>query len=1459
MTTTAFAQLGVKINEVLVKSASVTVDGAVTEYIELFNTTTDLIDLSNASLTDTVTNPRKYVFPSGVTIPGNGYLLMRLSTNAPSATDTGFRLKSGGDEVYFYDRPPDEFTFPAELDSVSFGFQVEDYSIGRVPDGSDAWALTQPTPRMVNVSAPLGDVSALRINEWLADPGNENDGNDGFEIYNGASLPVSLGGLYLADGGTYFNTFAHFRIVDRSYIGVGRSNAFIKFNAGRDIVDIDEVPWGLGQGGDLIYLLNTDEFFRTPIDVVDFDDQEAGRTQGRVPDGGDVRLTLPTPTLGQPNIRLITNVVINELLTHTDPEFGLEDAIELFNPTDTPANIGGFYLSESRLNADGSRDPANLRKYRIPDGTVVPARGFKVFYEYAGIRNILPRPGFNTSNTGNEPDFTYNSARGGTAFLTQFEGANAAALTLQEFEPAANGVSFGRYTTSDGRLEFVAMNRRTFGKDNPTSVADFRLGKGLPNSGPKVGPVVINEIMYHPPDVIVPGVSTNDNELDEYIELRNITTANVPLFDPSNPGNRWTLSNAVNYVFPRNITLTPNAYILVVGFDPATNLTQLAAFRAKHNLSSAVRIFGPWRGQLNNNNETIELYKPDPVQVPPHPDAGLVPAILVDKVRYNDSFPWPVEADGDGRSLQRIASGLYGNDPINWKTDVPTPGGINGFPPAITIQPQGGFVYSGDPATLFVVATGTLPLTYQWRLNDFEIPRATNSWITITNMKPANAGIYTVIVRNFVKTIVSAGAKLSSDFAKPVVTISSPTNNTRVTNEMLTVRGKATDAVGISNVFVQVNGGSLQPVNGKTNWSIDVALAPGTNVILAQAIDVGKNVSLPVSIKVFYSVRSLLTLNITTGGAVSGPTNGQLLEIGRGYTLSALPNKGYLFAGWTGDIVASNATLRFLMRPNMVLSAQFVASPFIPVKGVYNGLFYVDGAVTPTNAGFFKLSLNDTGLFSGTLILGRATNSFTGQFGLNLRSQLRITRAGKTPLELDLYLDDQHGEVNGSVIDGWVAQLKGYLTGAFPQLVPYAGRYPWVIPGAEDPASSAGGDGAGSAVVKTAGLVQFTGTLGDGTPVTHSASLSRDGEFPLSVPLHGGQGILLGWINFYTNVVMSNSVTWIRPPIPASKYYPAGFSGEKVFYGSKYVKPATGQNALTWTNGVVLIGAGNISQMISNRVRVVGNVVSVLDGNSNRIKLAISVTNGTFSGSFKHPVTRLTNTLSGSLLQLAKWGGGWFKGTNQTGFISIEPVPPTVSIASPTHGATVDACVSVTVSADTLLNSGTSIARVDLYADGSLMGSDDTAPYEIGFVPGANETYSLTAVATDNLGSAGTSAAVTIHVQRTNHAPTFTAGGDVTVAENFGPYANPWASLIDDGESCYDQTLTFSLSNDNPGLFSIQPAINEFGILGFRPADNATGEANLTVTLMDDGGTTGGGIDLSSAIFRIIVSPSPPN
>ena len=70
----------------------------------------------------------------------------------------------------------------------------------------------------------------------------------------------------------------------------------------------------------------------------------------------------------------------------------------------------------------------------------------------------------------------------------------------------------------------------------------------------------------------------------------------------------------------------------------------------------------------------MDLYKPDPPQSLAHPDAGFVPYILVDRVKYSDAAPWPGVADGGGLALQRRKPEGFGNDVANWTANLPTPG-----------------------------------------------------------------------------------------------------------------------------------------------------------------------------------------------------------------------------------------------------------------------------------------------------------------------------------------------------------------------------------------------------------------------------------------------------------------------------------------------------------------------------------------------------------------------------------------------------------------------------------------------------------------------------------------------------------------------------------------------------------------------------------------------------------------
>jgi hypothetical protein len=114
-----------------------------------------------------------------------------------------------------------------------------------------------------------------------------------------------------------------------------------------------------------------------------------------------------------------------------------------------------------------------------------------------------------------------------------------------------------------------------------------------------------------------------------------------------------------------------------------------------------------------------------------------------------------------------------------------------------------------------------------------------------------------------------------------------------------------------------------------------------------------------------------------------------------------------------------------------------------------------------------------------------------------------------------------------------------------------------------------------------------------------------------------------------------------------------------------------------------------------------------------------------------------------------------------------------------------------------------------------------------------------------------------------NQAPSFVKGPNITVAENSGPRSfSNWATAISAGPGETGQALTFLVQSDNTGLFSAGPSINPAGTLTFTSAANASGQATVTVRLMDDGGTADGGVDTSPAqTFVITVTPvnNPPD
>ncbi len=407
-------------------------------------------------------------------------------------------------------------------------------------------------------------------------------------------------------------------------------------------------------------------------------------------------------------------VVVNEVLAHGDNAAG--DVIELFNTTGSPADISGWFLTD---------DFNFVRKYVIPGGTIIPANGHITFNSTTSFG-----VGFNAFTLG---------AKGDQAYVFSADGANLTGYAHGfDFGASATNTTFGRYISSDGDDHFVTQSASTLGGAN---------------SGPLVGPIIINEISYRPPDIAANGFGFNNFD-DEFIELHNISGNAVPLYDVAYPTNRWRLTDAVDFEFSTGAVLPPGGYLLVVGFDPA-NATALANFRANNFVPTNIPVYGPWSGSLDNVSDVVELKRPDA------PDTNSVPYILVERVAYRNTAPWPTAADGLGLTLQRIVRTTYANDPTNWAAAAPTPGDNfvgGGTPPLITSQPGNQTIIFGNSVVVSATATGTEPLRFQWRLNGLNLTGATNRTLTISNFQAGNVGTYNIFVYN------SGGAVLGTNF-----------------------------------------------------------------------------------------------------------------------------------------------------------------------------------------------------------------------------------------------------------------------------------------------------------------------------------------------------------------------------------------------------------------------------------------------------------------------------------------------------------------------------------------------------------------------------------------------------------------------------------------------------------------------------------------------------------------------
>jgi hypothetical protein len=122
------------INELLTINQNDTVDeaGEHEDWIELYNNTDTPVDLYGLYLTDDFTNPMKFAFPENSTVQPHNFFIIWADEDSTTSSwlHCNFKLSGNGEEIMLSDIDGNVF------DSLSFGPQPADISLGRCPDGA---------------------------------------------------------------------------------------------------------------------------------------------------------------------------------------------------------------------------------------------------------------------------------------------------------------------------------------------------------------------------------------------------------------------------------------------------------------------------------------------------------------------------------------------------------------------------------------------------------------------------------------------------------------------------------------------------------------------------------------------------------------------------------------------------------------------------------------------------------------------------------------------------------------------------------------------------------------------------------------------------------------------------------------------------------------------------------------------------------------------------------------------------------------------------------------------------------------------------------------------------------------------------------------------------------------------------------------------------------------------------
>ena len=451
------------------------------DWIELHNESDHPIDLSLWSITDNVRNAEKAFTLPEIVLPADGYLLLLATKQEKTDTFTwdgkspiclGFSLKAAGEDLVLINENLQtvyELAVPKLNRDISYARRENGtygYCDAPTPGKANTTNITdtQPEPKEPETPEPVKGVEISEVssrNSLLSCEGCLKC--DWIELFNSTNADIPLDGFTLCDKPSDYDDANLSGILpangylivyccekecetkDRHVcidLGISRNGETLMlfdpngFEIGS--VDVPEMPYK-----DVTYARRADGTFgycETPTpgaantaDITDEPPYRPDETPLPQKNDSNAEAVDPTENATRPTGLRISEALANNAYSITDSTGERTDWVELFNTTDQPIMLSGWYLSDN---------PRNLMKWALPENTAINSRSYLVIF-LSGKTDITGEMHASFSLGTGETLYLYNSETGELDWITVPELPDNVSVGLND----SNEQVYYRYPT----------------------------------------------------------------------------------------------------------------------------------------------------------------------------------------------------------------------------------------------------------------------------------------------------------------------------------------------------------------------------------------------------------------------------------------------------------------------------------------------------------------------------------------------------------------------------------------------------------------------------------------------------------------------------------------------------------------------------------------------------------------------------------------------------------------------------------------------------------------------------------------------------------------------------------------------------------------------------------------------------------------------------------------------------